>query len=266
MMSSRWQLPNAPLRDSAVTASLIGLVAVIALAWLARSALLLGDLYQLKAAASFAIVMVMAITSLREHHPFARFGMANQITTARAVLVALVASLIGEPPLHPVAAVVAGAGLVATMLDGLDGWFARRSQMTSDFGARFDMEVDSLLGLALSIIAWRYDKAGAWILLSGLLRYLFVAAGWMLPWLREPLRSSRRRKTICVVQITALLAVVLPMVTPPLSTIIAAVALAALAGSFLIDIHWLWRRAAGRENLDEPYTARGRSVRGPVVS
>ena len=52
--------------------------------------------------------------------------------------------------------------------------------MTSAFGARFDMEVDALLIQVLAVLAWQWDKAGPWVLMSGLLRYVFVAAGWVL--------------------------------------------------------------------------------------
>src|SRR5207253_8709552 len=127
----------------------------------------------------------------------------------------------------------------ATVLDGVDGWAARRLGESSAFGARFDMEVDALLIMVLSILAWRWGKAGAWVIASGLLRYLFVVAGWVWPWMERPLLPSRRRQTVCVIQIAALIAVVLPAVTPPLSTVIAAAALAVLAASFLIDTSWL---------------------------
>ena len=64
-------------------------------------------------------------------------------------------------------------------------------------------------------------KAGAWVLLSGLLRYAFVAAGAVAPWLRAPLPPSRRRQTICVVQIVALSSSMLPAIEPPASTLLA---------------------------------------------
>ena len=106
------------------------------------------------------------------------------------------------------------------------------------------MEVDALLILALSMLAWRFDKAGVWVIASGAMRYAFVAAGLCWRWLEAPLPPSRRRKTVCVVQLAALTIILLPVVTPPLSTAIAAGALAALTGSFLVDTLWLWQRAA----------------------
>jgi hypothetical protein len=35
---------------------------------------------------------------------------------------------------------------------------ARRSRMASAFGARFDMEVDALLMMAISILVWQYAR------------------------------------------------------------------------------------------------------------
>ena len=243
-MNPAWQLPSAPLRASAVTAKLIGLVAVIALANAARAGLPLGDRYPLKAAALFAAIMGLSIGFLQRHHPFARFGAANQITTLRAILVALVAGLVGEPRRPAIAAAAVAAGVAVTLLDGVDGWLARRYGIASPFGARFDMEIDALLILALSVLAWRHEKAGAWVVASGLLRYTFVAAGRVAPRLRAPLPPSRRRQAICVVQIAALTLAMVPAIQPPASALLAGAALAALSCSFLIDTAWLWRRAA----------------------
>jgi phosphatidylglycerophosphate synthase len=244
MNSEGWQFPSAPLRASAVTSKLIGLVAVVTLATTARAALPLGDRYPLKAAVLYAAIMGLSIGFIQRHHPFSRFGAANQATTLRAILVALVAALVGEPPAPALAAAAVVASLGATVLDGVDGWLARRTMLASAFGARFDMEIDALLILALSVLAWRHGKAGGWVVASGLLRYLFVAAGAVAPWMRGALAPSRRRQAICVVQIAALTVAMMPAVQPPLSTLCAAGALAALGYSFLIDTVWLWRHAA----------------------
>jgi phosphatidylglycerophosphate synthase len=243
MIASHWRLPDAPLRASAVTTKLVGLAALVCLAQLARSGLPLGASYPLKASAWFAAVMAVSIGFLQRHHPFERFGPANQITTARAMLVALIASLIGEPHVPAIAVSAAAAGAVVTMMDGVDGWLARRHRIVSDFGARFDMEVDALLILALAILAWQFEKAGAWVLLSGLLRYAFVAGGSVAPWLNAPLPASRRRQAICVIQIVALTLAMLPAIARPLSAALAAGAFVTLVYSFLVDTLWLWRRA-----------------------
>jgi len=204
----------------------------------------ISGLYLAKAAGVFGAIMAIAFVNLRAHHPFPTFGAANQVTAARALLVACVAALIGELATPQAAWIAIALSLIATLLDGVDGWLARRTRMSSAFGARFDMEVDALLILALSMLAWRFDKAGVWVIASGAMRYAFVAAGLCWRWLEAPLPPSRRRKTVCVVQLAALTIILLPVVTPPLSTAIAAGALAALTGSFLVDTLWLWQRAA----------------------
>ena len=113
--------------------------------------------------------------------------------------------------------------LFALLLDGVDGWWARRHGLSSAFGARFDMETDALLILVLALLAWHLGKAGAWVILSGALRYLFVAAGWLLPFLDRPLPPSDRRRVICVIQIAVLVACFAPILAPVLTTPLAAV-------------------------------------------
>ncbi len=195
-----------------------------------------------KALSVFAIILLVALSRRRAYHPFPSFGPANAATTARAALTAMVCGCIGEPHSAAVAAGSVTAGAAAAILDGVDGWLARRTNMTSAFGARFDMEVDALLILALSVLVWRYGKAGPWVLASGLLRYVFVAAGRVWSWLRAPLAPTPRGRAICVAQIVALLVALLPTVPPPISVPVAAVGVAALVYSFTVDTLWLWQR------------------------
>ncbi len=199
--------------------------------------------FLLKFTAVFTAILAIAVPRVRTHHPHDRFGAANWVTTTRAAMVSAVAALIGEPAADSTFAAAIGLGLAATALDGLDGWLARRLRLTSAFGARFDLEVDALLILVLSILAWRSGKAGAWVLASGLTRYAFVAAGRLWPWLRAPLPGTRRGKAICIVQIVGLLVTLVPAVRPPLSDAMAATALVALLFSFAVDVRTLSQRA-----------------------
>jgi phosphatidylglycerophosphate synthase len=198
--------------------------------------------YPVKAAAVFAAILVIVFTRWRAHHPFPTFGVANRITTTRAFFVALLAGLIGEATHTVIAASAVGIGALATTLDGVDGWAARRTRSESTFGARFDMEIDALLVQVLSVLVWQQGKAGAWVLLSGLLRYLFGAAGWMLPWLQRPVPPNVQRKAICIIQITGLLIALLPSIAPPASALIAGAALMILTYSFAVDTVWLWQQ------------------------
>jgi phosphatidylglycerophosphate synthase len=215
----------------------------VAVALAVRAFMPVGVWYPVKVIGVFSAVMLLAIMWVDGHHPFARFGPANQVTTARAALVALPASLIGEPVTSEAATLAVAVSLVVTLLDGFDGPLARRTCIASSFGARFDMETDAALILVLAVLAWQNGKAGAWVLLSGLLRYLFITAGWCWSWMRKPLPSSLRGKVICVMQIVILVVVLAPIVTPPRSAALAAFGLVALSYSFLVDTWWLWRHA-----------------------
>jgi phosphatidylglycerophosphate synthase len=224
---------------------LTGLAAILLVASVADAWLQLGDRYLLKASGLFLGVMAVAIGLLPRHHPFDRFGLANWTTTARATLTALVCGFVGEPAAPVNAVAVTGAALAVTLLDGVDGWFARRGGLASGFGARFDMEVDALLLIAMAVLAWQFDKAGLWVLLSGLLRYLFVAAGWFGRWLARPLPASRRRQTVCVIQTGGLILACAPVIPSPASGVLAAIALCMLTWSFLVDVTWLWAHKGG---------------------
>src|SRR5699024_6459898 len=106
----------------------------------------------------------------------------------RGAIACLLAGLVIVAP-HaptPVLWTATAAGFVALSLDGLDGLLARRRGEASRFGAGFDMETDALVILLLSILMYRLDRAGAWVLAIGLMRYAFVAAGWVWPRLAAP--------------------------------------------------------------------------------
>ena len=229
-------------RYNVALAIAFGLVGTAGVGLVAGAALEAGAGYPLTATAVFAVLMAAVLRIAGDEHHYPRFGPANYVTTIRAILVALVAGVIGHPVTPEVLWTVVGLTAVMGALDGLDGWLARRTRMTNAFGARFDMETDALLILVLSVLVWQHGKAGAWVLLCGLMRYGFVAAGWLLPWLARPLRSTRRGKAVAVGQLLGLSLALAPIVPVPPSAIVAASALAALAWSFAIDIRWLSRQ------------------------
>jgi phosphatidylglycerophosphate synthase len=171
------------------------------------------------------------------------FGAANAVTLIRAVLVLLLTALLGVAATSPLGWLLVALSLVAAVLDGVDGALARGRGERSEFGARFDMETDALLILVLAALAWQHGKAGVWILAAGLLRYLFVAAGYVTPWLGAALPPSRRRQAVCVVQIATLIGALVPVVAPPWSVALALTGLVALIASFGVDVVWLARHA-----------------------
>lgn len=195
----------------------------------------------------YLVVGVIAAAKIAAYHPHARFGTANMLTLTRLVATALLGGLAVEVTWHdlkPVAWIAWSFSLMAgaaVIVDGLDGYAARRENLASDFGGRFDMEVDALQILLLCVIVFALDKAGAWVLIGGALRYLYELAGLIWPALRGSLFPSFRRKLISVIQGGTLAALLAPVIAPPLSTAAAAIALVLLLYSFAVDVVWLVR-------------------------
>lgn len=125
-----------------------------------------------------AVPLILAVVP--DHLPGDRFGPANAVTLVRmaATAVLTAALTLAEGALTDVRLgwLLAALAVGAFVLDGVDGWVARRTGVNSAFGARFDMELDAFVTLVLAALVWRLDKAGAWVLAAGLLRYGFIAA------------------------------------------------------------------------------------------
>ena len=167
----------------------------------------------------------------------AQVGPADWVTLARATLTVGVAALTAASFEQPVpVTMVVSLAVIALALDAVDGWVARRTRTTRS-GARFDAEVDAFLILVLSVYVAR--SAGAWVLAIGVARYAFLAAGWALPWLREPLPPRYWRKVVAATQ-GIVLTIAAANVLPPTVTEAALVAaLVILAESFGRDVWWL---------------------------
>jgi len=171
------------------------------------------------------------------------FGWANRATLLRGSLVIVLVALAPFAGHLDVNLWLYGwMALLALVLDGVDGKVARATGSQSEFGARFDMELDALFIMGLCIAVLALGKTGAWVLAVGLIRYVFVAASYLLNWLNDPLPESFRRKTVCVWQIVTLLVAILPPVTNLFASTTLATALILLVWSFYLDVRWLYQR------------------------
>jgi phosphatidylglycerophosphate synthase len=218
------------------------MLVTVLLGAVAAGALELGADFVFRAGAAF-LAATLIVSWLAARAPdLERFGAANRITLLRVALVALVAAAAVESPDQALSWVIIGVVTVALILDGFDGRIARRTNSSSHFGARFDLETDAALILVLSVLSWQFGKAGVWILAAGAMRYCFVFASRLLTWMRAPLPPSRRRQAVCILQSAGLLAVISPLFPHPASDILAAATLLMLTVSFAIDVHWLWAR------------------------
>lgn len=224
----------------------LGLLASTALLW---SCLDASPWVPLLAAVVYLVMAGLILAGVPRH--WGGLGLANRITLWRGTLIALLAGTLADPGLLAQYAVpLAALALLVLLLDGVDGWVARRTATQSDFGARFDMELDAFLILVLCLALLSLGKAGPWVLAIGAMRYAFVIAGRKLSWLTTALPESRRRKAVCVWQVTALMIALLPAVSATVTTWLAGSALLGLTWSFIIDIRWLHRHAPARRVED----------------
>ena len=205
--------------------------------------------YPLGALALYAVQAVLILRAFpRAPRPplqdWAGLGPPSRVTLARGALVFPVAALALVPGVGGTAGAwwIIALSTVALVMDGFDGWVARRTASSTPFGARFDMELDAFLLMALSVLVWQDGRVGIWVLLIGGLRYLFVTAAIPLPALNGELPPSFRRKVVCVIQGIALLVALGPIIPGPLAVGVSAVALASLLYSFGVDALWLLRK------------------------
>ena len=179
------------------------------------------------------------------------FGWANRVTLARASLVITLVSL--APFLTNSLTgnslwLYVSLCLIALILDGVDGKVARATGTETTFGARFDMELDALFILGLCVAVFALERAGIWVLALGLMRYGFLAAGTVWPFINSTLPDSLRRKTVCVWQLVTLMVALLPVTPAGLAFWSLLLALVLLCYSFGTDVRWLYQHSSGSSN------------------
>jgi hypothetical protein len=114
------------------------------------------------------------------------------------------------------------------------------------------MEADAILMTVLSVhLASLY---GWWVVGIGALRYAFVAAAILLPWLAAPLPRRPSRRLVAAITSIVLVVASSRLFPGPVTATLLAICLAGLVGSFGRDIVWL---AAHRPGT-------GEAQRGPL--
>ena len=124
--------------------------------------------------------------------------------------------------------------LIAIVLDGVDGFLARKFDQSSRVGEGIDMESDAFMVL---LISWMHFDSGSlpwWILIPGGLRYYYELGFF---WLRDQgadVPSKRIRATVAVIFFVALLT---PFIlSSKLSLIIVCIASTLIVLSFIASI------------------------------
>lgn len=192
------------------------------------------------AGVAYGVAVCFALTWGLHRADATTLGPADWVTLFRADLVGGVTALVVESYLRAVpVAILVGIGTVALILDWVDGRVARRTRTVSELGARFDMEVDAFLILMLS--AYVAQSMGPWVLAIGTMRYAFVAASWVLRWMRGRLPLRYWRKVVAATQGIVLTIAAAGVLPAALAAVAVAGALALLVESFGRDVLWLYQ-------------------------
>lgn len=115
-----------------------------------------------------AVLFIAFIYKNWKHFTFYKSwgGLPNLVTLSRLLLLFAIPFLNSNEKLFFISFIV-------ICLDGLDGLLARKLNQVTDFGGNLDMEVDAFFCLIFSLfISINYSQL-SWILIGGLLRYLY---------------------------------------------------------------------------------------------
>lgn len=192
--------------------------------------------------AYMAVLVHLLSTGLRRAAAVS-LGPAGLVTLLRATLTGGVLALVvdglatGATP----GWTLVGLAAVALALDAVDGQVARRTGTATPLGARFDMEADAVLLMVLSVQAALL--LGPWVLAIGLMRYAFLVASWVVPWLRGTLSPRFSAKVVAALQGIVLVVAVSGVLAPVGATVLVAASLGLLIWSFGHDVRRLWRAA-----------------------
>lgn len=153
----------------------------------------------LTALLSFSYYILNHWSLLNSFNPFG--GYANWVTLFRLAIILSLGfcwSMLSYIQLFIPVVIVAS-------LDGFDGYLARKYKQSSNFGAYLDMESDTFYVCLLCFAYYLDGILGAWILVIGLLRYLYVGLIYLFKLQGKKEKSTRFAKTIAVALFIALM-------------------------------------------------------------
>ena len=192
---------------------------------------------------STAALTALYVTARHKHPDGTGATIANVLTSFRVGAAVAVFLLTAANSLFPaIGAFLRSSGgwvLVGTLFlveitDFADGRMARKHQ-SGPFGATWDMESDAIYTLALSLAVRHIFAVDFYVLLIGLMRYLYV-----LLWHYEGTRAATSRTHVLYAKTTtAVLATTLIVVmAPPITDALRAVSLGIVLFMQLISFGW----------------------------
>ncbi len=187
---------------------------------------------------------------------FTTLGAANRITLIRGLFIAATAgflTFVSTDTLTWLLYVPAALYTLAAVLDGVDGYVARRQQQTTQLGKELDTALDAFGLLIAPLLAVLTGKLAVSYLLVGIAYYLFQ---WGIRWRQQrdrpvyPLPPSQVRRYLAGLQM-ALVAIAL---WPPLPADITRVFGIALMIPLLLGFCRDWLYVSGRLGANREHT------------
>lgn len=182
---------------------------------------------------SFAFFGYRHRHSLAELRPYG--GYANLVTACRLVLVLGAALLLMSTP----KAWLLLLFFLNVVMDVVDGRLARSSGQATRFGAVFDREADALFVLVAYVYFFLQHAVAAWILIPGLLPYLYRLATPGARSSSEGERKARHAAALAGTNYVVLLVAIAAAAGPQLPLLIFSAGIVSL--SFLVSFWNLYR-------------------------
>ena len=199
-----------------------GMVLMTIVFFLVPSALLFAGV----ALISFTLLWISHWKDIRQLRPAG--GYPNYITLIRSIGLLFVTAFASGISNSILAIIL----LILVVLDGVDGYLARRLNQRTEFGGLFDMETDALFVCIVSCLLLEKGLLGSWILVPAFIKYYYTVFTDLTGLNKGPEKRSLFGASVAV---TMFLALILAFILPEKPRLIVA-----LTGSTLICISFVY--------------------------
>jgi CDP-diacylglycerol--glycerol-3-phosphate 3-phosphatidyltransferase len=204
------------------------------------------------------VLILLRIGMPLNYHPrkkvlHSNLGYGTWITITRAMLIAMVAGYLFQP--WPQSRLFPGRlswtpgtlYLTASLLDYLDGRVARAGRSETRLGAFLDINIDALGLLIAPLLAVWYGQLPGAYLSVGAAYYLLVFGIWLRKKYSKPVFEIKPRRSARIIagfQMGFVGIALLPVISPPITTVAAYILMIPLLAGFAKD----WMIAVGYTN------------------
>jgi CDP-diacylglycerol--glycerol-3-phosphate 3-phosphatidyltransferase len=204
------------------------------------------------------VLILLRIGLPLNYHPrkkvlHSNLGYGTWITITRAMLIAMVAGYLFQP--WPQSHLFPGRlswtpgtlYLTASLLDYLDGRVARAGENETRLGEFLDINIDALGLLIAPLLAVWYDQLPGAYLSVGAAYYLLVFGIWLRKKYSKPVYKIKPRRSARIIagfQMGLVGFALLPVISPPITTVAAYIFMIPLLAGFAKD----WMIAVGYTN------------------